>query len=337
MTQSSERRGRLAPLRAPLAVKVAGANLLVIVLLLAAWLTAGGQMTSTALWVVLGVVVLHLVLVLVALRPVRDLEMVASRVWSGDYGARVERSSVADAQVLRVGSMFNILLDGLEKDRSRMQAFAAQVIASGERERSALARELRDSVAQQAAALMLQLSAAARDANDPALADRLREARDASERLLEDLRMLSQTVHPSVLDDLGLDAALRKIAREASRGTGIDVDVDASTAGRLSHDIEGVLFYVAQEAVRNAMRHGAAKHVRVAVDRRDDAIKLTVHDDGRGFSLDSVEREPTGVGLSSMRERLALLDGSLEVRTARGNGTTVSASVPLDGSHPLTH
>ena len=103
-------------------------------------------------------------LVLVALRPIRDLEAVASRVWGGDFGARVERSSVADNEVLRVGSMFNILLDGLES-RPRADARAwpprssRQAIASAPR----LARELHDSVAQHVAALLLQLSAAARD------------------------------------------------------------------------------------------------------------------------------------------------------------------------------
>jgi signal transduction histidine kinase len=117
---------------------------------------------------IFAVLVLHLVVVAVALRPIQDLEGVASRVWKGDFGARVEQSAVADHQVLRVGAMFNLLLDGLAADRARMRALAAEVIEVGDRERAALARELHDSTAQRLAALMLQISAAAPRCERPA-------------------------------------------------------------------------------------------------------------------------------------------------------------------------
>jgi signal transduction histidine kinase len=179
-------------LRVPLVAKLVGANLLVVALLLAAWLMAGGPL-NRAVVVILGTVIaIHLGLVLIALHPVRDLEAVASRVWRGDFGARVEGSSIADNGVLRVGSMFNILLDSLASDQAQMRALATEVIAAGDRERAALARELHDSTAQHVAALLLQLSAAARDADDPALARRLDAARDAAEGILEELRQLSR-------------------------------------------------------------------------------------------------------------------------------------------------
>src|SRR5215510_1694301 len=154
---------RLAALQVPLAAKLAGANLLVVAVLVAAWRNGGGELDHQALIVIAGVVLLHLALVVVALRPIRDLE---------DVGARVERSMVADNQVLRVGSMFNILLDSLASDRARMRRLAGEVIAVGDRERAAIARELHDSTAQHMAALLFQLSVAARDTTDPALADR---------------------------------------------------------------------------------------------------------------------------------------------------------------------
>src|SRR5512142_1767200 len=224
---SSRRSIRLAALRVPLAVKLVGANLAVVVLLIAfrtGLSRAGGLALDGA---IVAALALHIGLVLVALRPIRDLEAVAERVWQGDFGARVERSTVADQEVLRVGSMFNILLDGLVSDRARMRALATEVIEVGDRERAVLARELHDSTAQHLAALLLQLSAAARDCTDPALAARLSEMRDSAEEVTEEVRLLSHTVHPRVLDDLGLVAALQKLARESSKGTGIDIDIDA--------------------------------------------------------------------------------------------------------------
>jgi signal transduction histidine kinase len=141
--------------------------------------------------------------VFIALRPIRDLDETASRVWDGDLGARVSQSAVADDDVLRVGAMFNILLDSLATDRARMRALASEVIASGDVERAALARELHESTAQRLAALLLQLSAAARDCTDPVLARRLAAARDAAQDLTEEVRFLSQSLHSRVLDDLG--------------------------------------------------------------------------------------------------------------------------------------
>jgi len=328
------RSARLAALRVPLVVKLVGANLAVVALLLAA---QSGLSRAGSLALGGGIVIallLYVVLVLVALRPIRDLETVAERVWRGDFGARVERSTVADHEVLRVGAMFNILLDSLVSDRARMRALAAEVIAVGDRERAALARELHDSTAQHLAALLLQLSAAARDCSDPELAVRLLEMRDAAEEITEEVRVLSHTVHPRVLDDLGLAPALHKLARESSKGTGIDIDVDAgAVTTRLSPSIESVLYRVAQEAVRNATRHASPSRVRLKLSSDHTTVQLQVHDDGRGFDLDAVEKKGTtgGMGLLSMRERVALVDGSLEIKTAPASGTTIAATLPLGG------
>ena len=336
MTSLDARRGiRLAALRVPLVAKLVGANLLVVGLLTAAWLVAGGPFNGVVILVICAVVCVHLGLALIALRPIRDLESVATHVWNGNYGVRVERSAVADRQVLRVGSMFNILLDGLAADRAKMRLLAAEVIAAGDRERSALARELHDSVAQHLAAVMLQLSAAARDSTDPLVADRLRQARDSTEYALQEARALSHALHPGVLDDLGLEAALRKLARDSSNGNGVDIDVHFNTrAARLPRDAEGVLYRIAQEAVRNATTHSSARRIRLSVQQTDEEATLSVHDDGVGFDLAEAEAR-LGMGLTSMQERVDLLDGRLEINTARGSGTTVSATVPLDAASKL--
>ena len=327
------RRGvRLAALQAPLLVKVVGANALVVAVL--AVLHLGGLLTSpTAIMAtVVVLLLLHLALIIIALRPVRDLDVAATRVWRGDYGARVEASTVADQQVLRVGSMFNVLLDGLAADRARMRDLATEVVEVSDRERAALARELHDSTAQRLAALLFQISAAARDCRDPEIAERLAAARDAAEEVTEEVRLLAHTVHPRVLDDLGLVAALQKLAREASRGTGIDVDVDAPLrAADLPKRVASVLYRVAQESVRNATRHAAPQRVGIVLRVADSEARLEVHDDGTGFDLADAQRRRPGMGLFTMRERVALVDGTFELHTTPGSGTTVLASVPLDG------
>jgi len=97
---------RLAALRVPLVAKLVGANLGVVAVLTAAWVASGAVMNAEVLLAILAVLVLHLVVIGIALRPIQDLEAVASRVWKGDFAARVEQSAVADDQVLRVGAMF---------------------------------------------------------------------------------------------------------------------------------------------------------------------------------------------------------------------------------------
>jgi signal transduction histidine kinase len=324
---------RLAALRVPLTAKLVGANLIALAILVTIWLASGGVLHSMALGIIALVILMHLGLVLAALQPIRDLEVVAARVWHGDFGARVDKSVVADHEVLRIGAMFNILLDGLASDRAHMRALATEVIAAGDRERAALARELHDSTAQRLAALLLQLSAAARDCDDDGLAARLVDARDAAQSLTEEVRLLSHSVHPQLLDDLGLVAALGKLARDSAAGSGIDIEVDAPVpfddVRALPHPVASVLYRVAQESVRNAIRHGAPHHVRLTVRTEGGAASLGVHDDGRGFDLAEVERSRAGMGLLSMRERLALVDGSLAVDSAVGGGTTLTATIPL--------
>lgn len=325
---------RLAALRVPLAAKLVGANLLVVAVLFGAWAVAGNPVNSALVITLATVVLVHLALVAAALRPIRDLEVVAGRVWRGDYGARVDRSTLADNEVLRVGSMFNILLDGLASDRAHMRRLAAQVIDAGDQERAAIAHELHDSTAQDLAALQFQLAAAARDASDPRLGERLDRARDSAQHILEQVCRLSYAMHPGVLDDLGLDAALRKLARDSAAETGADFDVKVdAAAARMPHNVERVLYRVAEEAIRNIARHASATRVRISLSGSPIAT-LEVHDDGRGFDVARVDRLRLGTGLPSMRERLALVDGWLEINTALGGGTTVAAMVPMSTADP---
>jgi len=320
---------RLAALRVPLAVKVVGANALSLLVFASLWMYLDvGLHRGIVLALFVTLLIVHLAMVLIALRPIRDLENLAERVWKGDYAGRFRDSPVADEQVLRVGTMFNMLLDGLSADRARMRQLAEEVVAIGDRERAALARELHDSTAQRLAALLLQISSVAREVRDPDLATRLGVLRDVTEALTEDVRLLASSVHSRVLEDLGLSAALRKLARDTARTTGTDVRFTGPEVLDLPQAIASVLYRVGQEAVRNATTHSAAESVRIAVQRGVDTVSIEVTDDGAGFDVATALRRRPGMGLFTMRERVSLVDGTFEIRSD-GNGTTVAATVPL--------
>ena len=320
----------------PLGWKLAGANALIVVVAMATAMavhesSADERGMLTILAVALAVsFAANLALVAVALRPLRDLESTAARVRQGDLAARASASLLADRGVRRVGVALNDLLDALEADRARVRRLASEVIRAGDRERARLARELHDSTAQTLSALVMQSSAIARETQDPALAGRLEAIRAAAIDALEEVRTLSHTVHPRVLDDLGLSAALRNLGREIERRSGIPIEVEAiPRSDQLSPDVEATLYRVAQEALSNAVRHGDPTAVRLRFETEDGVAALEITDDGAGFDAGAAARNGDGLGIFSMRERLALVNGVLELVSQPGKGTRLRASVPL--------
>jgi signal transduction histidine kinase len=323
-------------LRVPLVAKIAGANGLIVVATLVVALSGVGLghpvearflvLLASALGLSLMVSV---ALALLALRPLEDLVSTAQRIWRGDLLARVPTSALADADVQRVGGALNVLLDGLIAERARLRALAAQVISAGDRERAAIARELHDSTAQSLAALLLELHVLAREAERPELAERVFRIRQIVSEVLDEVKLLAHTVHPRVLDDLGLRAALRLLAREAEERTHISVEVDAdATADKIEPTHTSVLYRVAQEAMNNAIRHARAERVVLRVAIAGGVARLEVIDDGVGFDLAEAEERRPGMGLFTMRERAALVGGAAEVFSEMGKGTRVIATVP---------
>jgi signal transduction histidine kinase len=325
-------------LRAPLAIKIAGANVLACLVLVAVLVLASRSLpaqSTTIVGALLVAVLLHFTLVAVALRPLRGLDVVVDRVQQGDFGARTIPSAIADGDVARIASMLNELLDELNADRARVRALASEVIKAGDRERSALAHELHDSTAQHLAALLYQLSAVARDISDQAISDRLLGIREVAGDVLEEVRTIARTVYPRVLDDLGLAPALRYLAREASHTSGIDVAVEATNTMAVPAPQAAVLYSVAQAAVRNAIKHSGADHLQVRLATNTTNAMVEISDNGRGFDVGEAERRRPGMGHLMMRERAGLLNGTVEIRSALGKGTRVIAAVPLSILPPI--
>ena len=238
--------------------------------------------------------------------------------------------------------MFNILLDGLLSDRERTRQLAVEVISAGDRERAAVSRELHDSVAQSLAALVMQLGALSHDASRAPvelLGERLRGAKALAASTLEEVRLMAHTMHPRVLEDLGLVTAVRSLVRELTeRGayTGemtVEVIGAEGVEARIPAAQASVLYRIAQEALQNVIRHAGARHVVIHIGVQDDTARLEVTDDGIGFDPQANRADHLGIGLFTMRERVALLEGDLHINSGPGAGTSVRASLPL---HPST-
>jgi len=224
------------------------------------------------------------------------------------------------------------VLDRLTEDRERMRRLAAQVISAQDEERARVARELHDSTAQMLAAIMLQLGVAARENTSPVLDERIATLREMASEALEEVRSLSHTIHPRVLDDLGLAAALEWLARQTREQESLDVEVFAADGPAIPKLPASVLYRIAQESLRNVVRHAQARRVELWLRRAPGTATLEVVDDGRGFDVRQAEERRPGMGLFSMRERVGLVNGTLSLVSASGRGTRVVATVPLTES-----
>ena len=322
-------------LRVPLLAKLAGANILIVLAALAGvaaerWAIVPGTASTILAMALAASLVVNLALVYVALRPLADLAAAMARVAAGDLGARATPSALADRDMVRTGETLNALLDRLTEDRDRARRLAAQVISAQDEERARVARELHDSTAQILTAIMLQLGVAAQESTTPEITSRIALLRELAAEALEDVRSLAHVMHPRVLDDLGLAAALEWLGRKLRTEQTIDVQVSADDMGEpLPGALASVLYRVAQEATRNAIHHSGAPHIEVRLTRDAGSATLQVIDNGHGFDMADAEARRPGMGLFSMRERVALVNGTFTVVSAPQQGTRVTATVPV--------
>lgn len=210
-----------------------------------------------------------------------------------------------------------------------------QRLAAAEAERARWARELHDETLQALGSLRLVLSAGARAGDREALTGAIAQSLEQLELDIDTLRGLITELRPAALDELGLEpAVLALVDRFRSSGLDVDVDIDlAFDAGReqnrLGPELETGIYRIVQEALTNAVKHGNAKRAAVEVVEDEQAVHVSVRDDGNGF-------DPTaatdGFGLLGMRERVELLGGQLTIKSDPGMGTQVRVSVPPDRS-----
>ncbi len=215
-----------------------------------------------------------------------------------------------------------------------------QRLAAAEAERQRWARELHDDTLQSLSALRIGLSTAARSERPEALREAFRHAIEQLEEGITNLRALITDLRPAALDELGAQAAVEALAERATRH-GIEVDVGIDLAyehargqgregeealSRHTPELETAIYRIVQEALTNATKHGGARRAVVEIHEDGETVHVLVRDDGAGFDPSA---ETSGFGVLGMRERVELLDGTLEIDSSPGAGTTVRAALPV--------
>jgi signal transduction histidine kinase len=199
-----------------------------------------------------------------------------------------------------------------------------RIVAAQELERQRLARELHDETGQALTSILLGLKQLEGGGSQEAVAA-LRELVVAT---LQDVRRLAVELRPKVLDDFGLVPALERLTHGFAETTGIAVDLEASAiTERLPTEVETAIYRIVQESLTNVVKHARAGRVSVLLTRAEGRIKAVIEDDGTGF--DPSATDGGGIGLVGMRERIALIDGTLAVESSATTGTTVAVEVPV--------
>lgn len=280
----------------------------------------------------------YAVLLRLALSPLSTLEYTAERVESGDLGARVAPSALADPRVQRLSGVFNRLLDSLHAERERLREVAARAFDAQEAERTRIARELQEDTAQTLSALLVRLRVVRQTEDAELRAERLEELRSELLRATEQVRGFAVGLRSPALQDLGVVSALQAHARHLAETLALPVRIDADPIdGRLSAEGELALFRIVQEALSNVARHADASHARVALREMDGAVEALVEDDGRGFDPIALEATQPCLGLFGMRERALYVGGEVRVGSAVGAGTRIRVRIPLPApprAHP---
>lgn len=222
------------------------------------------------------------------------------------------------------------LLADLAAREAELRRLAADLIAVEERERRRISRELHDEAGQSLMLLRLELEKLERAAPERAQAHRLAEVRGIAERTIAEIRRTIAALSPAVLEQLGLAAALRHLAAWLEKTAGVRARVRVSLPqGRLAVQMETVVYRLAQECSSNIARHAGARHVNLSLDASDRWVELKVCDDGLGFDVEAALRKRQSFGLAGMRERVALLRGTLKIASEPGRGATIAARLPL--------
>ncbi len=282
--------------------------------------------------------IINILVLRASFRPLFRLLATMHAVSEGKTGARTPSSS--DPDIGQLARAFNEMLDRLEVIQHEQ---TMQILQAQEEERRRIARELHDETSQTLTALLIhneilsqRLAVFSSTEIAPVAREQLDEGLHVFATLAQDtldkIRVLSQQLRPSVLDDLGLEAALRWLVEDGQERLHLTAHIQiqhestATQKMQLPPVYETTLFRIAQEGLTNSARHAQAQRVMLKLDYDMKYIKLTISDNGKGFDQTQTY---SGLGIRGMRERAALLGGTLHIITGIGKGTTVEAILPL--------
>gem|GEM_PF-1971530 len=249
----------------------------------------------------------------------------------GDVATLMSLASQAAAAI------YNAQLFGeLETQREALRQVSLRLVNTQEAERRLISRELHDELGQALTALKINLDLARRampDEAPPKLRRSVQEASSLAMQTLETARNMSLALHPTLLDDLGLVAALRWEIDRVEQLTGQTIQFETDLADiKLQPELEITIYRIVTEALTNIVRHAQASDIHIGLKLENQQLSLRVVDDGVGFDVEHWLNSPSerkSLGLISMRERAELLGGRLELTSRPGQGTTVAGTLPL--------
>lgn len=220
----------------------------------------------------------------------------------------------------------------LSESKQELQSLTARLIETQEEELSHLSRELHDDLTQRLAGLAINAGMIEQRLK-PLQVPAAQELNDMKMKLIEvseDVHNLSRQLHPTILDDLGLVEAVKSECQVFSRRTGITLSFAPDNMPAIPKDIALCLYRVIQEGLKNIEKHAKTTQARISLQGLSGGVHLLIQDFGAGFDPHAVKNK-AGLGLSSMRERIGLINGTMSIKSEQGKGTEIEAFVPLEG------
>jgi PAS domain S-box-containing protein len=251
----------------------------------------------------------------------------SGRIVYTESSASVIRSRQGDPQYL-VGQVLNIT--ARKEAEETLADMSRKLIAAQEQERARIGRELHDDINQRLGMLASELGKL--QDNPSEVISRVKELENRTIEIANDVQALSHELHASKMEYLGAVRGLKSWCREFGQRQGLDIDFTSDVTSVLPFDIGTCFYRVLQEALHNTVKHSGAKRIEVQLRQEATEVSLIIHDSGRGFDV-TAAMQGHGLGLTSMKERLRLVNGTITIQSSPRDGTTIHASARLRSGH----
>lgn len=282
---------------------------------------------------------LALVLAYIIVKPIHSLVGATEQVRRGDFGVRA--SVFSEDEVGQLSKSFNQMTQALERYSEEVRkkeavrvSLIGRIVQAQEEERAVIARELHDRLGQSLSKTLLTIESSCGGCIHKK--ESCATIKEDIRSLIDEVRQLAWDTRPSILDDYGLDQALRRYVEEMAKRVVFPIDYQCANQPdlpRAPNRIEITLYRIAQEAITNIIRHAQASRVSVILIHRSEEMCLIVEDNGVGFDPGAVEKgAKTPLGLIGMKERAALVGAEFALYSRLHEGTTVRVRVPLNGA-----